>query len=155
MPIPKGVGIFSLTEKFFCVIIYAQYVLGGVPVKSFEEYIADFLEGVAATVNVDYVRRESVKKSNKGVDLYRKSATAIDKYYPGRLWEFAKLMENDLPKVSLCCAISLLELTGHYSDKEEAQALEIITHKMEKCDDAEKYGWSVWLQKYKNRKQAL
>lgn len=152
MPIPKGVGIFLLTSKFVCVIIYVKYILGGVPLESFEEYMEDFLEGVAATVNVDYGSLESVKKSNKGVEIYRKSAVSIDKYYPERLCEFAKLMESDLPKAGLCCAVSLLELTEHYSDEEEARALEIITRTMEKCDDAEKYGWSIWLQKHKSRK---
>ena len=123
--------------------------------RSFEEYIEDFLEGVAATVNVDYGRRESVKKSNKGVELYRKSAALIDEHYPERLCEFAGLMESDLPKVGLCCAVSLLELTEHYGDEEEAKALDIITRTMEKCDGAEKYGWSMWLQKYKSRKRKL
>jgi hypothetical protein len=121
-------------------------------IKTFEEYIENFLKGVADTVDVDYSIPASVKKNNKGVDLYRKSVRLIDEYYPDRLNEFAKLMESDLPKVSLCCAVSLLDLTEHYTKEQETLALNIITDIAEKYDGAEKYGWSIWLKRYKERK---
>ena len=121
--------------------------------KSFEEYISDFLEGVAATVNVDYGKPSSVRKSNRGVELYRKSTALIDKHYPERLGDFAELMESELPKVSLCCVVALLDLTEHYTKEQEKRALEIITDTMNKSDEAEKYGWSVWLKNRKEKKQ--
>ena len=119
--------------------------------KSFEEYIEQFLNGVADTVDVDYSNPTSVKKNNKGVELYRKTAALIDNHYPERLNDFANLMQSGLPKVSICCAVSVLELT-HYTKEQELIALEIIKDTMKKSDAAEKFGWSVWMENWESRK---
>ena len=121
--------------------------------KSFEEYISDFLKGVAFTVDVDYANPASVRKSNRGVDFYRKSVALIDKHYPERIGEFAGLMESNLPKVSICCAVSLLDLTEHYTQSHEKRALEVITDTIKRSDSAEKYGWEVWLKNWEERKK--
>jgi hypothetical protein len=119
--------------------------------KTFEQYIEQFLKGVADTVDVNYSNPSSVRKNNKGVELYRKTASFIDKYYPERLNDFAKLMQSDLPEVSVCCAVSVLTLT-HYTKEQELIALEIIKDGMKKSDAAEKFGWSVWLEDWEKGK---
>jgi len=143
---------FLLTEIVFDVIIYTYCERANQNMKSFEKYIEQFLSGVAATADVDYSNPASVRKSNKGVELYRKSASHIDKYYPDRLDDFASLMQSELPKVSICCAVSLLDLTEHYTEEQEMRALEIITNTMNKSNNAEKYGWSVWLKIWETKK---
>ena len=120
-------------------------------IKTFEEYIEQFLKGVSDTVCIDYSSFASIMRNNKGVDLYRKAAVLIDKYYPDRLNDFANLMQNNLPKVNVCCAVSVLELT-HYTKEQEIIALKIIKDTMKKSNDAEKFAWSLWLENWKSGK---
>ena len=122
-----------------------------IDIKTFEEYMEQFLKGVADTVCVDYSTPASVKKANRGVDLYRKTAALIDKHYPNRLDDFANLMYSDLPKVRICCAVSVLELT-HYTEEQELAALAIIKDTMKQSDAAEKFGWEIWLKNWQSGK---
>ena len=108
-----------------------------------------FINGVLDTVNTDYKSKISILKNNKGVDQYRNAAICIDKYYLDRIGEFAQLLDNNSSKVSLCCAVCLLEVM-HYNNEQEKRALEIINNEIENGNSVEKLGWKYWLEKWNN-----
>jgi hypothetical protein len=60
-------------------------------------------------------------------------------------------MYSDLPKVRICCAVSVLGLT-HYTEEQELAALAIIKDTMKQSDAAEKFGWEIWLKNWQSGK---
>ena len=69
--------------------------------QTYEYYVNLWLEGVSMQSGVDYGNPNSVKRYNKGSDLFRKAADAIGKHYPERVPEFAELMMNEDEKIRL------------------------------------------------------
>lgn len=117
--------------------------------KTFEYYIDQFIDGVSATVDVDYLERKSIQRNNNGVDQYRKAARNIDKYYLEYIEEFSQLLYSPLPRVNICCAVCLLELM-HYNNKQESEAMNVIRKEMENMSSAEKLGWKDWIERWEN-----
>lgn len=114
--------------------------------KSFEDCIEDFLNGVRQTENIDYLDTNSVRKNNKGVDLYRKSAKYISKYHSNKIIEFMKLLNSKNINVQICCAVCLIEFMElDYNEKEYVK--KILQNNLDKTNQAEKLGWKVWFSK--------
>ena len=115
--------------------------------KSFEYYMGEFLEGYSNTLDVDYDRMESVRKNNRGVNIYRKAAQSIGKYYPDRVVEFARLLDSDNAKERQVCAICLIEFMNPDAKTRE-HALQIIRDGALYGDYLSRYGWYNWLEKH-------
>ena len=113
--------------------------------QTYEYYVNLWLEGVSMQSGVDYGNPNSIKRYNKGSDLFRKAATAIGKHYPERVPEFAELMINEDEKIRLLAAISVAEYMPHTREQLEA-IIEIVKRHMDNPDCIDpRSGWEWWL----------
>ena len=72
-------------------------------------YYKRWFEGVKATLNTYYEDPKSVRKANRGSDIFRKFAADIGKYYPDKVECFAKLLEHSGIEIRGHVAISIVE----------------------------------------------
>ena len=115
--------------------------------KLFEECLCNFLQGVKMTENVDYLDKKSIRKNNKGVDLYRKNAKYIADFYPNKISDFLTLLSNDNEKVKICCAICATEFMQINKEQKEFIKNIVVEH-FNKSDAAEQMMWRVWIEEH-------
>lgn len=112
--------------------------------KSYEYYLERWHEGVEMQRTVDYGDPKSVRRFNKGSDVFRQAAKYIGEGYPKRIQEFAELMDSEDKHIRLYAAISVAEYMPHTVAR-LAVIKTIITEHMKSCDGAEIMGWTRWL----------
>ena len=81
--------------------------------KTYDQLIEQFINGVKCTIDVDYANKNSVKKNNKGVDQYRQAAKQINEQFPDQKDNFASLLNHPTNKVSVACAVCMIELMDY------------------------------------------
>lgn len=117
---------------------------------SYETLYKRFIAGIEKTKNIDYLDRDSIRRSNAGVDQYRKAAKQIGELYPDHIKEFATLLESDDVKYRQCCAVCLVELMKASEELRTLAFLEVQQYYRFYANGAEKMMIEVWLEKYKN-----
>lgn len=115
--------------------------------KSYEIYLCEFLRGVNMTESIDYLDRKKTKKNNLGVDIYRKNAKYIAKFYPNKTYDFLSLLNNENENVRICCAVCAIEFMRVDENIKEA-IKSIIQEYSNKSNPAEQMGWHIWLQQH-------
>lgn len=116
--------------------------------KSFEQLVAAFVEGVQKTQDVDYENRASVRRNNRGVEQYRLAIKEIDLLYLERIDELAELLNDSRPKIRLCCAVCLVELT-RCSEEIYQRAVSVVEKYALTADAVDKRGFYIWLDEHK------
>jgi hypothetical protein len=116
--------------------------------KSYEESIRDFLQGVKMTESIDYMDKKSIEKNNTGVYMYRKNAEYIINFYPDKINDFLNFLNHKSENVRVCCAVCVIEFM-QVDEIREAIIKNILQNYIEKLCLAEKMGWHIWLEKYK------
>lgn len=86
---------------------------------------------------VDYGSTVSVRKYNKGTDMYRQAARDIGIHYPERVSDFAELLHHEDDLIRVCAAVSIVDLMPH-TVAQLLAAKAIITERLPRCDGAEK-----------------
>ena len=114
--------------------------------KSYEYFLERWHEGVEMQRTVDYGDPKSVRRSNRGSDVFRKAAKDIGDGYPERVKEFAELMGSEDEHIRLYAAISVAEHMPH-TLAQLTVIKAIITEHMKTCWDHEIMGWTWWLKK--------
>ncbi len=129
------------------------YRFGGKIVKkipSYDDLLELFLDGVEKTKNIDYLDKSSIKKSNRGVDEYRKAAKKIGELYPENVGKFSILLSSNDVQIRVCCAICMIEMMP-CSVEQQAKAYSVVNEYYNLyADDAEKMMVEVWLKEHRN-----
>ncbi len=113
--------------------------------RTYDYYLSRWLEGVNMQAQVDYADPKSVRKYNKGSDVFRKAAAQIGEIYPEKVAEFSKWMQHEDEHIRLCAAISIAQYMPH-TREELATILEIVNHRMNNPDSLDpRMGWEWWL----------
>ena len=112
--------------------------------KSYEYDLDRWYEGVEMQRTVDYGDPKSVRRFNKGSDVFRKAAKDIGDSYPERVKEFAELMAHEDGHIRRYAAISMAEYMPH-TVAQLTVIKSIITEHMKTCRDHEIMGWTWWL----------
>ena len=112
--------------------------------KRYEYYLERWHEGVEMQRTVDYGDPKSVRRFNRGSDIFRKAAKDIGNGYPERVKEFAELMDSEDKHIRLYAAISIAEYMPH-TVAQLTVIKSIITEHMKTCRDHEIMGWTWWL----------
>ena len=113
-------------------------------VRSFDYYVNRFMEGVSYTKNIDYGDRRSVSKNNQGVDMYRKAAKSIGKYYPEKTDMFARILDSADKDERETCAYCIIEFMN--PDKQTREhCLRIIKEKAMYGDSVDRTLVKYWL----------
>jgi hypothetical protein len=112
--------------------------------KNYDYYLERWYEGVEMQRTVDYGDPKSVRRFNKGSDIFRKAAKDIGDSYPERVKEFAELMAHEDGHIRLYAAISIAEYMPH-TVAQLTVIKSIITEHMKTCWDGEFMGWTWWL----------
>lgn len=119
-------------------------------IRPYEYYYERYQLGISYTENVDYGDRQSVRRNNRGTDMYRKAAQNIGQYYPDRIADFADDLNNSDKKRRTVCAVCLIELMQ--PDQEmRRRALDVIKDLAENGDQFEQHVWSIWLREHSKR----
>jgi len=111
--------------------------------NSYDKLIKKFIAGVDATKNIDYLSRQSIRKNNRGVVTYRKTAQMIGKQYPEKIGEFASFLDSDDQKLKVCTAHCLLELMP-CTREIEGKALKVLRDYMDNCPQCDTIGYEIW-----------
>ncbi|MBO5511567.1 MAG: hypothetical protein J6B24_07535 [Clostridia bacterium] len=114
--------------------------------KSYEYNLERWHEGVEMQRTVDYGDPKSVRRFNRGSDVFRKAAKDIGNGYPERVKDFAELMDSEDKHIRLYAAISVAEYMPH-TVAQLSVVKAIITEHMMTCWDHEIMGWTWWLKK--------
>ena len=115
--------------------------------KSYENCLHDFLRGVNIAESVDYSDMKSIRKSNRGVGIYRKNAKYIADFYSNKTCDFLYLLNHENENVRICCAACAIEFMQ--VDENQKEVIKSIIQKhSDKSDPAEQMGWHVWLRQY-------
>ena len=77
--------------------------------KNYEYYLDRWYQGVEMQRTVDYGDPKSVRRFNKGSDVFRKAAKDMGDSYPERVKEFAELMAHEDGHIRRYAAISIAE----------------------------------------------
>ena len=112
--------------------------------KNYEYYLDRWYQGVEMQRTVDYGDPKSVRRFNKGSDVFRKAAKDIGDSYPERVKEFAELMAHEDGHIRRYAAISIAEYMPH-TVAQLSIIKSIITEHMKTCWNHEIMGWTWWL----------
>ena len=80
------------------------------------------------------------------MDACRKIASQIQSDFPNLKEEFCKLLNSDIPELSILVAHHMIEVMK-YDDEHKAKALKIIYNKS-KEDSVDGFGNKLWLNDY-------
>lgn len=105
-----------------------------------------YIEKFQITQSTDYAKTKSVKKHNRAMDACRKIASQIQSDFPNLKEEFSKLLNSDIPELSILVAHHMIEVMK-YDDEHKAKALKIIYNKS-KEDSVDGFGNKLWLNDY-------
>ena len=112
--------------------------------KNYDYYLDRWYEGVELQRTVDYGNPKSVRRYNRGSDIFRKAAKDIGDSYPERVKEFAELMAHEDGHIRRYAAISIAEYMPH-TVEQLSVIKSIITEHMKTCRNHEIMGWTWWL----------
>ena len=116
-------------------------------VRSFEYYMDRYTKGVSYTRNIEYDNRKSVSKNNLGVDMYRKAARSIGKYYPDKVNTFARMLDSTDKTEREICAICLIEFMNPNKEMTE-RSLRVIKDKALHGDAIDKTLVRYWIKQH-------
>lgn len=119
-------------------------------IPSYETLYKRFIAGVEKTKSIDYLDRASIRRSNVGVDQYRKAAKQIGELYPEHIKEFAVLLKSKDVKYRQCCAVCLIELMNAPEEQRSLAFIEVKQYYHYHASGAEKMMIEVWLDQYSN-----
>ena len=108
--------------------------------KDYEYYYNRWFEGVRAWLDIVYEDPCSVRKANRGADIWRKAAADIGNYYPEMVPFFAALLDHEEVEVREHAAVSIIQYMPH-TKEELSRSIAIIEDRMATCTPS---GQKVW-----------
>ena len=112
--------------------------------KEYLYYYDRWFLGVRAWLEIVYEDPSSVRKANRGADIWRKAAADIGKYHPDKVPCFAELLNHEDAEIREHAAVSVIQYMPHTKD-ELRRSITIIQNRMATCTPSTRMVWEWFL----------